>query len=447
MSLAISRILHAGYLLECDGTTLAFDPIFENPFSTNAHAFPAVRFDTPAVRGTLRPDAVFISHFHDDHCSLASLDLLPRDTPIHLFCVLDGLHDLIRALGFTRVHEIRLGASITVGPFEVTAHRALDEDVDAIFVVRAAGLKILNVVDAWLHPDTLDTLATQAPWDVVLWPFQTMRELEVLQPAQRTPAPTDDDPIPPEWRDQLRALAPRVVVPSSCQFEMEPWSWYNRAFFPVSYARFGAWCADVVPDAQVLRLDPGASIQLDVGARVTPRSPLPWIERLDAREVDYVYAPDPPPTAEIARHFAPLTADQTTRALAFCRAELLDRHRALEPLDEGLFADAPQRWRLTVHDHAGYAYVFHYAIDGATIEPAAEAPPTWTTEIPLAKLHGALERGEALTSLYLRVNDTITHEDADVLHDPLIRALFTGADFAAYQRAQLARLRRAQAPE
>ena len=77
----ISRILHAGYVFECDGTRILFDPVFENPFSRNCHAFPDVRFDLAAIRG-LRPDAVFISHFHDDHCSMESLDLLDRATPI-----------------------------------------------------------------------------------------------------------------------------------------------------------------------------------------------------------------------------------------------------------------------------------------------------------------------------------------------------------------------------
>lgn len=33
MNLQISRILHAGYLFEYGDQKIAFDPIFENPFS------------------------------------------------------------------------------------------------------------------------------------------------------------------------------------------------------------------------------------------------------------------------------------------------------------------------------------------------------------------------------------------------------------------------------
>jgi L-ascorbate metabolism protein UlaG (beta-lactamase superfamily) len=83
-SLTISRILHAGYVFDCGATRIAFDTIFENPFSHNCHAFPDVAFDVDQIR-CQRFDAVFISHFHDDHCSLDSLDLLDRATPLYLY--------------------------------------------------------------------------------------------------------------------------------------------------------------------------------------------------------------------------------------------------------------------------------------------------------------------------------------------------------------------------
>ncbi|STR27966.1 Uncharacterised protein [Janthinobacterium lividum] len=115
MPLKISRILHAGYVFECEGTAIAFDPIVENPFSRNCHAFPPVRFDLDAVR-RLRWDAVFISHFHDDHCSLDSLDALDRATPIYLYCVFDELFAMLRALGFTQVRRLHVDVPVQVGP-------------------------------------------------------------------------------------------------------------------------------------------------------------------------------------------------------------------------------------------------------------------------------------------------------------------------------------------
>ncbi|MFP5394376.1 MAG: MBL fold metallo-hydrolase, partial [Gammaproteobacteria bacterium] len=132
MTLTIARILHAGYQFSCDGVDILFDPIVENPFSRNCHAFPDVRFDLERVRA-LRPAAVFISHYHDDHCSLDSLDLLPRDTPIYLYCLFEELFDMLRALGFVHVHQLRTNVPVRIGPFTVTPREALDAEVDSMF--------------------------------------------------------------------------------------------------------------------------------------------------------------------------------------------------------------------------------------------------------------------------------------------------------------------------
>jgi len=73
----------------------------------------------------------------------------------------------------------------------------------------------------------------------------------------------------------------------------------------------------------------------------------------------------------------------------------------------------------------------------------AGIPVSWSTEVPIAKLYAALEEGESLTSMYVRINDRVFDSEiekeiqaADVMEDPLIRCLFTGV-FGAYQKAQL----------
>jgi hypothetical protein len=442
-SLTVSRILHAGYVFECEGTRIAFDTIFENPFSRNCHAFPDVRFDEDRIRRE-RFDAVFISHFHDDHCSLESLALLDRATPLYIYCLFDELFDMVRQLGFSQVHALRLDEPVEVGPFQVIPREAMDADVDSMFQVRAAGLNVLNVVDSWIDDGTLARLAGEGPWDMVLWPFQTMRELEVLAPTRAPAAPPE---LPPEWLAQLRALAPRYVVPSSCQFQQEPWSWYNRAFFPISYARFAREVGAALPGAQVLRLDPSVSVRLDA-ASLQPAPPLEWVIPVGAQDVDYVYEGNaaPPPTADIARHFAPLTGAQHARVMSYCSEELPAKYGEVEAASE--YFDRPRVWQLSVYDHLGQATRFRYRLDpggGASLDEDA-APLGWTTDIPAAKLYAALELGESLTSMYLRVNDSVFDADteraladADVVDDPLIRCLF-GETFGAYQAAQLRRL-------
>jgi len=445
--LTVSRILHAGYVFECEGVQIAFDTIFENPFSRNCHAFPDLRFDHAAIRAQ-RFAAVFISHFHDDHCSLESLDLLDRATPLYIYCIFDELFAMVRQLGFTQVQSLQLNLAVQVGPFEVTPREAMDADVDSMFQVRAAGMNLLNVVDSWIDDGTLAQLVGEGPWDMVLWPFQTMRELEVLAPSRAAAAPPA---LPEEWIAQLQALAPRYVVPSSCQFVQEPWSWYNRAFFPITYAQFTREVGAALPGAQIVRLNPSNSVRLD-GGGLQPAPALDWIAPVGEQDVDYDYQGHaaPPSTADIARLLARdgavLDARQRQRVMAYCRHGLSAKYGAVEAACD--YFETPRIWQLSLYDGDGALTRFRYRLDGdvASAVAADAGPLGWTTEIPLVKLYGALELGESLTSMYMRINDSVFDaaterdlQDADVVDDPLIRCLFSDT-FGAYQAAQLRRI-------
>ncbi len=448
MRLQISRILHAGYVFECAGVHIAFDTIFENPFSRNCHAFPDVRFDYAQI-SALRYDAVFISHFHDDHCSLESLDLLDRSTPLYLYCLFEELFAMVRALGFVNVHALKVNAPVNIGPFEIIPREALDADVDSMFQIKAAGLNILNVVDAWIDPETLPELVRYAPWDMILWPFQTMREIDVLSPSRATPAAPQ---LPDDWIEQLRLLKPRYVVPSSCQFLQETWSWYNHAFFPITYLQFQHEIEAALPGTKVVRLNPSVSVTLDA-TTLHPAAPLSWVIPVGPQDVDYQFHADTiaPPTALIATRFAALTHAQHTMVTEFCCDGLLTKYRDME-LEPDSYFSVPRVWRLSVYDHAGHGCDYHYLIDGDNIAPLAGArePLAWTTEIPAAKLYAALALGESLTSMYMRINDVAfgaeVEQDltsAEIVDDPLIRCLFNES-FGAYQAAQLQRLQARQ---
>ncbi len=445
MPLKISRIVHAGYVFECDDTLIAFDPIFENPFSRNCYPFPDVRFDLERI-ARLRLNAVFISHYHDDHFSLDSLKWLDRNTPIYFYCLYDELFEMIRELGFKQVHALRIDEPVQVGAIEVIAREALDSEVDSMFQIRAGGVNVLNVVDAWVGPDALTLLAEYAPWDMVLWPFQTMREIEVLAPSRAAPA---SSVLPAEWIEQLTVLNPRYVVPSSCQFVQESWSWYNQAFFPISYRQFAVEVEAALPATQVVRLNPAVSVLLDATSlQIT--SPLEWVVPVGEQNVDYQYDPDliPPHTSDLARHFHALNHEQAARVLDYCQAGLLEKYRELE-LPEDSYFEKPRVWRLAIYDHAGAVTQFRYRVEGDEIALLndGEEGASWTTDIPMAKFYAALEEGESLTSMYMRINDAVFDVDveeeiavADVVDDPLIRCLSDVA-LGAYQAAQLQRIK------
>jgi hypothetical protein len=443
MSLVVSRILHAGYFFQCNQTSILMDPIFENPFSRNCHAFPPVKFDLEQIR-SLRPSAVFISHHHDDHCSLESLNLLDRATPIYLFCLHDEMFEMIRALGFQHVHPLKLDEQISIGEMTVTAKRALDAEVDSIFHIQVQGLNILNVVDSWIDEDQMHEFQ-KTKWDLVLWPFQTMREVEVLSPSRAEPS---DRKLPTEWLSQLQSLNPRCLIPSSCQFQMEDWSWYNQAFFPISYKGFESQTSELLPQTQIGRLDPSQSLTWDEGTFKFSQ-PLPWVQLLTTEILDYQYQTNshPQTTSQIAQRFPKLTTTQTKRVLHYCQSEILERYQSINEFEDPYF-QKPRHWQLSLFDQDGLKTAFSYIIKNGRLNfTESTAPVSWTTEVPIFKLHEALENGEALTSLYIRINDQVFSDEiekalllVEPLEDPLIRCLYTGI-FGAYQRAQLGRIR------
>ncbi|MBO9667706.1 MAG: MBL fold metallo-hydrolase [Bdellovibrio sp.] len=430
----ISRILHAGYLFESGETRIIFDPLFENPFSRNCYAFPEVRFDLKEIQRQ-RFDAVFISHYHDDHCSIESLNLIDRNTPIYMFCIFEEMFDLLRQLGFSQVNSLQLNTSVRIGTFEIIPRRALDEDVDSLFQVKADGLNILNVVDSWIDYETLDLLKSEDPWDLIMWPFQTMRELEVLAPSVAEPAVRT---LPPEWLEQLAELNPRYVIPSSCQFKFESWSWYNEAFFPITYAQFDKEIREAVPGIEVVRLNPSCAISFD-GQKQKRSTPLSWVQPQGEQNTDYIYNENivPQSTGEISRHFTSVSPEHRQRIRHFCESEIVTIFNSLEGPQDSFF-DGNRIWQLSIYDHLGEVHKSQYRISAmkmTLLETMEE--PTWTTEIPEAKLFAALELGESLTSIYARV---IAPATANIMEDPLIRSLYDGK-FASYQRAQLQILR------
>jgi hypothetical protein len=432
-SVTISRVLHAGYIFSSEKTKIAFDPVFENPFSHNCYAYPNVEFDTDSIK-RLRFDAIFISHFHDDHCSFESLNLLARDTPVYVYCIFEELRELILELGFKNVYILELGQSVRIGTIEILPLKALDCDVDSIFHIRVGTINILNVVDSWIDPETMKYLATIPKWDLILWPFQTLYELEVLSPMHSQLARPHVPGFPHEWIEQLKILQPRCIVPSSCQFIHESWSWYNQAMFPISYARFETEIANVLPDTHVLKLNPSVTVELNKTS-ILAKPPLDWIKPIGDQEADYKFCPSPQTTPEISQHFPALTKTQSDEVVNFCTVHLIEKYQNIER-DESNYFMKPRNWKLSIYDHEGGPLHFYFLIDrsGTKLVPDFGDQIDWMTEVPAYKIFAALNLGETLASMYVRVI-----AEADVMEDPLIVALFTN-EFASYQKAQLARL-------
>lgn len=432
--LKISRILHAGYIFEKDGTSIVFDPLFENPFSQNCYAFPSVEFDVQTV-SSLKFDAIFISHYHDDHFSLESLNLLDRHIPIYMFSVHQELFRILENLGFSKVYSISLNQKIVIGPFQLVPLEALDSDVDSLFHIRVDDLNILNVVDSWIGLQTMDYLQTVGSWDLVLWPFQNMREIEVIS-LQGLAAQAE---IPFELMDQLKQLNPRYLIPSSCQFQFEEWSWYNQVFFPMSYIQFQKEVESALPEVNVLRLDPGEILYCK-NAKFEKHGRLSWIQPVGDQKVDYMFDPNviPQSLSTIAKNLSSIDQNQKKLIHEFCMNDILKRYSELDH-DENSFFNKEQFWSLVIYSSSGEAQKYLYRINQFKMEKVDQnKKTTWVTEIPEIKLYKAVFEGESLTSLYIRVQPESS--SVDPLIDPLIRVLYEGK-IGSYQLAQLEKIK------
>ncbi len=432
----IWRILHAGYLFEYRGYRILFDPLFESPFSVNCYSFPEVRFDYAEVC-KLQVDAIFISHYHEDHCSLESLQYLDRTIPIYMFCVHPEMFEILQQLGFLNVHSICLEQKIEVGSFRIHPHRALDQDVDCLFEIETDSFRVLNVVDSWIDVEKENELACKS-WDVMLWPFQTMRELEVLNPNfDMKKAPE----LPIEWLRQIERLCPRFLVPSSCQFQMEKDSWYNSYFFPISYHFFADEISKLNKNIQILRMDPGVGFHFKNALECLDLPALSWIHRGRDDSVDYAFDPAAkvPSMIEIASFLPDISEKESQFLVRYFEKEVFDRFVELDP-DLSLIFYKARVWHLIVYDRSGGRRIFRYSIKTSKIVATEADTPDWITEISAYKLYKALVEAESLNSIYIRIQPQFEGSDSsDVMQDPLLRILYEGR-FATYQKEQLKRL-------
>jgi len=107
---------HATVLIELDGVRLLTDPLLRRRVAHLRRHAPPVDMSVTAA-----PDAVLISHLHHDHLDLASLRLLGSDTRL---VVPAGAGPWLRRRGFTKLSELSVGQTATVGALGVSAVEA-----------------------------------------------------------------------------------------------------------------------------------------------------------------------------------------------------------------------------------------------------------------------------------------------------------------------------------
>jgi N-acyl-phosphatidylethanolamine-hydrolysing phospholipase D len=190
MQPAVTWIGHATTLVQLDGLNLITDPVFSERVSPVTFAGPK-RHQPPAIALADLPriDVVLVSHNHYDHCDVASLRALARQSggPPR-FVVPLGLRALLADAGIRDVIELDWWQSTTVngvaGPTEIVltpvqhwSGRRLDDRMETLwggYAVLSPGLNVYFAGDTGYSPDFADTrarFAARGGFDFALLPI------------------------------------------------------------------------------------------------------------------------------------------------------------------------------------------------------------------------------------------------------------------------------------
>lgn len=205
----IKLIRHATLWLEYGGATFLIDPMLSaqgvNPPIMNSgdeRRNPLVSLPGP-VQQWLEPDAVLVTHLHQDHWDAAAVEQLSKELPV--YCQ-EGDGERIAAQGFERVTEIMDTGSMSVGGVTLTrtgGHHGTGEIGELMgkvsgFVFRAEGEPVLYLAgDTIWCEEVQQVIAGQTPEVIIVnaggasllsGGLITMNEQDVVEVCHCAPA-------------------------------------------------------------------------------------------------------------------------------------------------------------------------------------------------------------------------------------------------------------------
>jgi L-ascorbate metabolism protein UlaG (beta-lactamase superfamily) len=238
----LSYLGHSTTLVELDGVRLLTDPLLRRRVLHLWRSSP--------VPGHETPDAVLISHGHQDHLDLRSLDRLPSDLPV---VVPRGLGRVVAARGFRDVREVDEGDEVSFGPVTVRAThadhpgRSLPGRTDA-----TVGYAVLGSARVFFAGDTglFDGMDGLVPdLDLALLPIWGWGP--TIGPGHLDPRGA---------AEALTLLRPRLAVPIHWG-TFRPFYHSSRASFLREPAdAFLAAAQELAPEVTVHVLEPGSAV-------------------------------------------------------------------------------------------------------------------------------------------------------------------------------------------
>ncbi|PRP92210.1 Beta-lactamase superfamily domain protein [Enhygromyxa salina] len=291
---------HQGWLLSTATTNLLIDPLLGDHFGHGGllgDLYPPRTLDLARFPPI---DAVILSHEHDDHFDLPSLNRLDRRIPIYLSSrSSSAARGLLDEMGFARVNLLAPDDELEIGELRyrsfVAEHDGAkqgDEWDVFPFLVRDRGGhgSLWSSVDVRPRDADLAQLRALAPRPGV-WAYANNCSRASFQTMSRSRAPddlpasdSDDTPLlaaaVARRHAQLEASWGRPVATLICGAGWSfpgPRAWMNHHLFPVDSQRLAASLANTCADRAVAP-HPGHTLVLRDGELIAERSQRPFIQ-------------------------------------------------------------------------------------------------------------------------------------------------------------------------
>ncbi|MFC1849787.1 MBL fold metallo-hydrolase [candidate division CSSED10-310 bacterium] len=160
----ITMLGHSTLLLEMDGKRILTDP-----WLTDSVFWGTLRHHTPvpAPREVLPLDLMIISHGHEDHCDLKTLEKLPKTLPVVIF---NRYKRIIREAGFDEVYPVKSGDMVDIGGIKVKATPGKHIGGIVTFLIQATEGKIFFGGDSELCIELEEAIKGMKP-DVAVLPI------------------------------------------------------------------------------------------------------------------------------------------------------------------------------------------------------------------------------------------------------------------------------------
>ncbi|MBX9768062.1 MAG: MBL fold metallo-hydrolase [Bdellovibrionales bacterium] len=256
----VTKIIHAGLVVETGQTCVLMDPVLKNPIESGTVLLdPPIEIDLDRLRG-FSYDAIILSHEHHDHFCIESLALLKRTAQVIYPKGCDLIRHSLERLGFKNTFVVEPGSRVQLGDLNLrfTYSRAPFPELGVVF--QSGRDTCWNLVDTKLTPETIRSVKDEfGTIDLLLAEYQPLVEANLWRDALGGGFPYD---LYQKVIRQVIEIAPRAVVPFSCNFISATQDWINSRLFPMTEERFLRDLKACLPELQTEILAPGWGLEI-----------------------------------------------------------------------------------------------------------------------------------------------------------------------------------------